>query len=87
MLWRWKSRPIGRPQIPNKSPSTHSDQAKVNIIGARESQAQGSRGLSEVAAKPQRLAFTSITLKDTGHWLMEQRPAETKAARKEFFAN
>ena len=30
---------------------------------------------------------TSITLADTGHWLMEQRPAETKAALKTFFGN
>ncbi len=29
----------------------------------------------------------SIILTDTGHWLMEQRPAETKAERKKFFAN
>jgi len=30
---------------------------------------------------------TSITFADTGHWLMEQRPAETKAALKKFFGN
>jgi pimeloyl-ACP methyl ester carboxylesterase len=30
---------------------------------------------------------TSIILKDTGHWLMEQRPAETKAELKKFFAH
>ena len=30
---------------------------------------------------------TSIILTDTGHWLMEQRPAETKAELKKFFAN
>jgi len=29
----------------------------------------------------------SIILTDTGHWLMEQRPAETKAELKKFFAN
>jgi pimeloyl-ACP methyl ester carboxylesterase len=29
----------------------------------------------------------SIVLTDTGHWLMEQRPAETKAALKKFFTN
>lgn len=28
---------------------------------------------------------TSITFEDTGHWLMEQRPAETKAELKKFF--
>ena len=28
---------------------------------------------------------TSIVFTDTGHWLMEQRPAETKAALKKFF--
>jgi len=30
---------------------------------------------------------TSIIWTDTGHWLMEQRPAETKAELKKFFAN
>lgn len=30
---------------------------------------------------------TSITFADTGHWLMEQRPAETRAALKKFFSN
>lgn len=28
----------------------------------------------------------SIVLKDTGHWLFEERPAEVKLALKEFFA-
>jgi pimeloyl-ACP methyl ester carboxylesterase len=30
---------------------------------------------------------TSIVLTDTGHWLMEQRPTETKAELKKFFGN
>ena len=30
---------------------------------------------------------TSITLPDTGHWLMEQRPAETIAELTKFFGN
>jgi pimeloyl-ACP methyl ester carboxylesterase len=30
---------------------------------------------------------TSVTLADTGHWLMEQRPAETQAELKKFFIN
>ena len=30
---------------------------------------------------------TSITFADTGHWLMEQRPAETRAALSKFFSN
>jgi pimeloyl-ACP methyl ester carboxylesterase len=30
---------------------------------------------------------TSIQFADTGHWLMEQRPSETKAALKKFFGN
>jgi pimeloyl-ACP methyl ester carboxylesterase len=30
---------------------------------------------------------TSIMFPDTGHWLIEQRPAETKAALKKFLAN
>jgi pimeloyl-ACP methyl ester carboxylesterase len=29
----------------------------------------------------------SVVLADTGHWLMEQRPAETKGELKKFFAN
>ena len=28
---------------------------------------------------------TSIKFADTGHWLVEQRPEETKAALKKFF--
>ena len=28
---------------------------------------------------------TSITLRDTGHWLMEQRPAEIKTELRRFF--
>jgi pimeloyl-ACP methyl ester carboxylesterase len=30
---------------------------------------------------------TSILFEDTGHWLMEQRPAETTAALKKFLTN
>jgi len=30
---------------------------------------------------------TSVMLSDTVHWLVEQRPAETKTALKTFFAN
>jgi pimeloyl-ACP methyl ester carboxylesterase len=36
-----------------------------------------------------RLVATDVTamlLKDTGHWLMSERPAEVKAALREFFA-
>jgi pimeloyl-ACP methyl ester carboxylesterase len=29
----------------------------------------------------------SVKFPDTGHWLMEERPAETKAALKKFFGN
>jgi pimeloyl-ACP methyl ester carboxylesterase len=29
----------------------------------------------------------SITFADTGHWLMEQRPAEVKSELKKFFGN
>jgi pimeloyl-ACP methyl ester carboxylesterase len=41
----------------------------------------------ETQAKLVATNVTSIVLTDTGHWLMEQRPAETKAALKKFFAN
>ena len=44
-------------------------------------------GALEVQAKIVATNVTSITLKDTGHWLMEQRPGEIKAELKKFFAN
>jgi pimeloyl-ACP methyl ester carboxylesterase len=44
-------------------------------------------GALEAQAKIVASNVTSITFKDTGHWLMEQRPAETKAELKKFFAN
>jgi pimeloyl-ACP methyl ester carboxylesterase len=44
-------------------------------------------GALEIQAKIVANDVTSIILKDTGHWLMEQRPAETKAELKKFFAN
>lgn len=33
------------------------------------------------------ISVTAVKLKDTGHWLMEERPAETKAALKMFFGS
>jgi pimeloyl-ACP methyl ester carboxylesterase len=39
----------------------------------------------EVQAKMVAENVTAIKLNDTGHWLMEERPAETKAALKKFF--
>jgi pimeloyl-ACP methyl ester carboxylesterase len=44
-------------------------------------------GALEVQAKLVATNVTSITLTDTGHWLMEQRPAEMKAELKKFLAN
>jgi pimeloyl-ACP methyl ester carboxylesterase len=44
-------------------------------------------GALEVQAKLVANNVTSITFTDTGHWPMEQRPAETKAALKKFFNN
>jgi pimeloyl-ACP methyl ester carboxylesterase len=44
-------------------------------------------GALETQAKIVANHVTSIILTDTGHWLMEQRPAETKAGLKKFFAN
>ena len=44
-------------------------------------------GALEVQAKIVARNVTSITLKDTGHWLMEQRPGEMKSELKTFFAN
>ena len=44
-------------------------------------------GALEVQAKLVANNVRSILLSDTGHWLMEQRPAETKAELRKFFAN
>ena len=44
-------------------------------------------GALEIQAKLVANNVTSIILPDTGHWLMEQRPAETKAELKKFFGN
>jgi pimeloyl-ACP methyl ester carboxylesterase len=44
-------------------------------------------GALEVQAKMVGTNVTSITLKDTGHWLMEQRPAEVKTELKNFFVH
>jgi pimeloyl-ACP methyl ester carboxylesterase len=43
-------------------------------------------GALEVQAKLVADNVTSIKFDDTGHWLMEQRPEETKAALKKFFS-
>ena len=44
-------------------------------------------GALEIQAKLVATNVTSMIFPDTGHWLMEQRPTETKAALKKFFAN
>jgi len=44
-------------------------------------------GALEIQAKIGANNVTSIIFRDTGHWLMEQRPAETKAELKKFFDN
>jgi pimeloyl-ACP methyl ester carboxylesterase len=44
-------------------------------------------GALEIQAKIIASNVTSIILRDTGHWLMEQRPEELKAKLKDFFAN
>ena len=44
-------------------------------------------GALEIQARIVANNVRSIILTDTGHWLMEQRPAETKAELKKFFAN
>ena len=43
-------------------------------------------GALQAQAKIVATNVTSITLTDTGHWLMEQRPAETKAELRKFFS-
>jgi pimeloyl-ACP methyl ester carboxylesterase len=44
-------------------------------------------GALEIQAKMAASNVTSIMFPDTGHWLIEQRPAETKAALKKFLDN
>ena len=44
-------------------------------------------GALEVQAKMIGSNVTSITLSDTGHWLMEQRPAEIKLELRKFFVH
>jgi pimeloyl-ACP methyl ester carboxylesterase len=44
-------------------------------------------GALQTQAKIVAANVTSILMTDTGHWLMEQRPVETKAALKKFFAD
>jgi pimeloyl-ACP methyl ester carboxylesterase len=44
-------------------------------------------GALEIQAKIVANNVTSMTLKDTGHWLMEQRPAETKAELRKFLVS
>jgi len=44
-------------------------------------------GALEIQAKMVATNVTSVKWEDTGHWLMEQRPEETKAALQKFFAN
>jgi hypothetical protein len=44
-------------------------------------------GALEVQAKIVASNVTSITLRDTCHWLMEQRPRELKTELKKFFSN
>jgi len=44
-------------------------------------------GALEVQAKMVGSNVISITLKDTGHWLMEQRPAEVKTELRNFFVH
>src|SRR5436309_3847835 len=44
-------------------------------------------GALEIQAKIVANNVTSIILRDTGHWLMEQRPEELKAELKKFFDN
>ncbi len=44
-------------------------------------------GALQIQAKLVANNVSSIVLSDTGHWLMEQRPAETKAALRNFFAH
>lgn len=44
-------------------------------------------GALQTQAKLVATNVTSVIFPDTGHWLMEQRPTETKAALKKFFAD
>jgi pimeloyl-ACP methyl ester carboxylesterase len=61
------------------------DKLPMPVLSIEGDKAMG--GALEIQAKLVADDVTSITLADTGHWLMEQRPAETIAALKKFFSN
>ena len=44
-------------------------------------------GALQAQAKLVATNVTSVVLMDTGHWLMEQRPAEIKEQLRKFFGN
>ena len=44
-------------------------------------------GALAIQAKMVTTNVTSIALADTGHWFLEQRPAEPKAELRKFFIN
>src|SRR6266581_5661383 len=55
----------------------------IPVLTIESDKAMG--GALEAQAKLIATNVTSIVFTDTGHWLMEQRPTETKAALKKFF--
>ena len=61
------------------------DKLPMPVLTIEGDKAMG--GALEIQAKLVADNVTSITFADSGHWLMEQRPAETKAALKKFFSS
>jgi pimeloyl-ACP methyl ester carboxylesterase len=61
------------------------DKLPMPVLTIEGDKAMG--GALAIQAKVVADNVTSLTFADTGHWLMEQRPAETKAELKKFFDN
>src|SRR4030095_7497275 len=58
---------------------------KMPLLTIEGDKAMG--GARAIQAKLVAENVQSITLRDTGHWLMEQRPAEVKSELKKFLGN
>ena len=66
---------------------TASAQTVKDVRSVLETSLKAMGGALEVQAKMIGSNVTSITLRDTGHWLMEQRPAEIKTELRKFFVH
>ena len=71
--------------FPSVSPEIAATKLQMAVLTIEGDKAMG--GALEIQAKIVADHVTSIVLADTGHWLMEQRLTETKAALKKFFSD